>query len=456
MAGYIPNTPVQQREMLTALGFSDMEDLFADIPEAVRLKRALELPPALSELELDSQMKSLAAANANLDDYYCFLGAGAYDHYIPAAVKNLVSRQEFYTAYTPYQPEISQGTLQAIFEYQTMICLLTGMDVANASLYDGASALAEAVLMAGQVSRKNRILTAGNLHPEHRAVLATYARFHGQTLEPVAYDPASGSLDLHDLAGKLTGDTAAVVLQNPNFFGGVEDVQAAADLAHANHSLLIVSCDPISLGLLKPPGSLGADIVVGEGQALGNSLNFGGPYLGFMAAGQALLRKMPGRIVGETTDTNGRRGFVLTIQTREQHIRREKATSNICTNQALNALTATIYLAMTGPEGLRKAADLSIQKSHYLYRRLLQLPWFQPAFSQPFFKEFAVRFQGDLAGLNRDLLQSRIIGGFEVGTCFPELPDVWLLAVTEKRTRAELDHFVAVIEQTMREKGCEK
>lgn len=450
MPDYILNTAEQQREMLAAIGLPDINAMFADIPASIRLQHDLDLPPALSELDLSAQMRRLAGMNRSLDELVCFLGAGAYDHFIPAVVKSLVSRQEFYTAYTPYQPEISQGTLQAIFEYQSLICELTGMDLANASMYDGASALAEAALMACQQTRRHRILAAANLHPESRAVLETYAYCSGQTIEPICYEGmagavASGRIDLAALAAQLSDDTAAVIVQNPNFFGVIEDIRAIADLVHARKALLIVSCDPISLALLESPGKLGADIVVGEGQSLGNSLNFGGPYLGFFAASQDLMRKMPGRIVGETTDANGRRCYVLTIQTREQHIRRDKATSNICTNQALNALTATIYLCLMGPQGLRDAAGLSLQKAHYLQQRLLQIPGFNPAFTGPFIKEFAVRHQGDLRQLNERLLEAGFVGGLNLARFDPDLADTWLLAVTEKRTRDEIDRFVAAV-----------
>ena len=450
MPDYILNTPEQQREMLATIGLPDMDALFADIPASIRLQQDLDLPPALAELDLAAQMRRLSGMNRSLDELVCFLGAGAYDHFIPAVVKSLVSRQEFYTAYTPYQPEISQGTLQAIFEYQSMICELTGMDLANASMYDGASALAEAALMACQQTRRHRILAAANLHPESREVLETYACCSGQTIESIRYegqagDPASGRIDLAMLAEQLSDDTAAVIVQNPNFFGVVEDLRAITELVHARKALLIVSCDPISLALLESPGKLGADIVVGEGQSLGNSLNFGGPYLGFFAAGQDLMRKMPGRIVGETTDANGRRCYVLTIQTREQHIRRDKATSNICTNQALNALTATIYLSVMGPQGLRDAASLSLQKAHVLRQRLLQLPGFSPAFAGPFIREFTVRYQGDLGQLNKRLLEAGFVGGLDLTRFAPDLANTWLLAVTEKRSQDEIDRFVDAV-----------
>jgi glycine dehydrogenase subunit 1 len=455
MPDYIPSTTGEQQEMLAVLGLQEIKDLFTDIGPDLLLDKALDLPPALSEIELSRHMRQLAGRNVNLENLCCFRGAGAYDHYIPAVVKNLVARQEFYTAYTPYQPEISQGTLQSIFEYQTMICELTGMDLANASMYDGASALAEAALMACRETRRERLLVCGSVQPDSRAVLATYARMSGLKVETLAWEPQTSQVDLAALTELLADDTAALIVQNPNFFGNVEDLRPLADLAHSRGAMLIASCDPIALALYQAPGDAGADIVVGEGQSLGNSLSFGGPYLGFFAARQDLMRRIPGRIVGETTDARGQRCFVLTIQTREQHIRRAKATSNICSNQALNALAATIYLALLGRQGLREAAGLCLRKAHYLYERLLQLEQFQPVFSQPFFKEFAVRYSGDLPALNRQLFAAGFLGGLELEHCYPDLPGVWLLAVTEKRSKNEMDRLVAEIERIIgREKGA--
>ncbi|MHB1315716.1 MAG: aminomethyl-transferring glycine dehydrogenase subunit GcvPA [Christensenellales bacterium] len=436
---YIPNTPDQQQDMLKATGYNSAEELFAAVPEKVRLKEKLNLPEALSEMELTGRLKKMAGVNSSTDNLACFLGAGAYDHFIPAVVGNLLKRQEFYTAYTPYQPEISQGTLQAIFEYQSMICELTGMDVANASMYDGASALAEAALMACRATRRDEVVVAHNVHPQGREVLKTYARFnHIKVIETPCQN---GLADMAGIENALSENTAAVIVQSPNFFGIIEDLNWIADRAHGNKSLLIVSCDPVALALLKSPGETGADIVVGEGQALGNPLNFGGPYLGFFAAKQELLRKMPGRIVGQTTDKQGRRGFVLTIQTREQHIRREKATSNICSNQALNALTATIYLTALGKQGLREVAVLCAQKARYAYDQLIKTGCFTPAFDAPFFKEFAVRYKGDVEKLNDYLLCHHILGGYDLGRSYPALDHTWLVAVTEKRTKQEIDTF---------------
>lgn len=437
MASYISNTKEQQKAMLSEMGNDSIQELFADIPEPVRLSRDLLLPPALSELELASYLRKLSQKNINLDDTSCFLGAGAYDHFIPSAVANLISRQEFYTAYTPYQPEISQGTLQAIFEFQSMICELTGMDIANASMYDGATALAEAVAMAVSQTGRNEVLIANTVHPESREVLKTYAHYKGIAVKEIGYH--NGCIDLDALAAACSDQTAAVIVQSPNFFGIIEDLGQAAEVTHQHKALLIASVDPISLAILKSPGELGADIVVGDGQCLGNPISFGGPGLGFMATSKALMRKLPGRVVGQTTDVDGKRAFVLTLQTREQHIRRDKATSNICSNQALNALAATIYMTVLGKEGLKEVATLCLNKAHYLHDQLIQSGKFAPVFSAPFFKEFAVTSAGDTEALNDALLADQIIGGYALEKSYPELKNGWLLAVTEKRTRPEMD-----------------
>lgn len=448
MAHFIPNTKEQQKEMLTQIGLNTIGDLFQEIPKGVRLNRELNLPPAYSEMELLRHMKNLSQKNAHLDDYVCFLGAGAYDHFIPSAIDHLISRQEFYTAYTPYQPEISQGTLQTIFEFQTMICELTGMDIANASMYDGASALAEAVLMACQAVRRQEVLVARSVHPESRDVIRSYTGLKGINVREIGYknddgDNNSGQLDLVKLEESLSvGTVAAVVLQTPNFFGIIESLKEIAEITHRHKALLIVSVDPISLGVLKPPGEFGADIVVGEGQALGNALSFGGPYLGFFCTTEKLLRKMPGRIVGQTKDINGNRGFSLTIQTREQHIRREKATSNICSNQALNALIATIYLTLLGKQGLKEVASLSLQKSHYAYESFVSTPAFSPVFNAPFFKEFVIQTRLSPQELNKSLLEDKFIGGYTLKDTYPELENGWLVAVTEKRTKGQIDEFI--------------
>lgn len=439
MARYIANTNTDRVEMLKEIGYEDVDSLFKAVPKAVRLNRDLNIPRAQSEPELVKNIKKLSQKNMNADDFTCFLGAGAYDHYVPALIDQIISRQEFYTSYTPYQPEISQGTLQAIFEYQTMICELTGMPVSNASMYDGATALTEAAIISCDSARRSNVLIAGSVHPESRQVLNTYAKFRDMKISEVEYK--NGQVDIESLKSKLNSDTAAVIIQSPNFFGIIEDIESIKDIVHENKSLLIVSTDPISLALLKSPGEQGADIVVGEGQALGNPLNYGGPYLGFMAVTEKLMRKIPGRIVGETADKNGKRGYVLTLQTREQHIRREKATSNICSNQALNALTATIYLTVMGKEGLREVADLCMQKSHYAYNELLKTGKFTPLFTAPFFKEFALISKEPVDELNKRLLKSNIIGGYNIEKHYPELKNGYLIAVTEKRTKMEIDYL---------------
>lgn len=440
MTRYIGNTTDDRQQMLNEIGYKDIDSLFRAVPDSVRLKEKLKIPEALSEMELIKKIKSLSDKNFNSDEYVCFMGAGAYDHYIPSAIDQLIMRQEFYTAYTPYQPEISQGTLQAIFEYQTMISELTGLPVANASMYDGATALAEASAMSCEATRRKEVLVASSVHPESRRTLNTYAKFRNITVKEISYE--NGQISLEELNTKINDNTAAVIIQNPNFFGIIEDVEKIAEITHKNKSLLVLSADPISLSILKSPGEMGADIAVGEGQPLGNSLNFGGPYLGFMAVTEKLMRKMPGRIVGQTTDKEGRRGFVLTLQTREQHIRREKATSNICSNQALNALQATMYLTFMGKEGLKKVAKLCLNKSHYAYSELIKTNKFKPLFTAPFFKEFAVISDKPVSDLNEKLLKSNIIGGYNIEIDYPELKNAYLLAVTEKRTKEEIDAFV--------------
>lgn len=437
MGRYVPSTGNDQRAMLDELGLESIDRLFEDIPREVRIKGELNLPEPLSEMELVRHMREMAARNKTVEDYICFLGAGAYDRYIPSVAGHILSRQEFYTAYTPYQPEISQGTLQAIFEYQTMICELTGMEVANASMYDGASALAEAVSMACQATGRKKVLIAKSVHPQSRQVVHTYGTFRGIQLCEVGYD--DGRLDMEELKHMISKEVAAVVVQNPNFFGIIEPLDEIAELSHSHGALFITSVNPVSLAVLKPPGDAGADIAVGEGQSLGNPLSFGGPYLGFMATTRKLMRRMPGRIVGQTADTSGSRAFVLTIQTREQHIRREKATSNICTNQALNALAATVYLAVMGREGLKKVALLSMQKAHYAYQKLSSQGGCSALFSAPFFDEFAVKSPVPVDELNKKLLESGIIGGYDLEQDYPELKNGWLVAVTEKRTKDEID-----------------
>jgi glycine dehydrogenase subunit 1 len=438
---YIANTSEDVRVMLDTIGLESLEQLFEMIPPEFRLGRPLAIPPALGELELTTHIGALLARNQGADLRPCFLGAGCYDHFIPAVVDNLSSRGEFYTAYTPYQPEASQGTLQATFEYQTLIAELTGMDVSNASLYDGGSATAEAMLMALTVSgRRGRVVVAGSVHPEYRQILSTTLANLDPELLTVPVE--NGRVDPAAVEEALTENTAALVIQQPNFFGQLETVEELVECAHRKGALAIVSVDPISLGVLKRPGHYGADIVVAEGQSLGNPMSFGGPYLGIMACREEFVRKMPGRIVGQTKDKSGKRCWVLTLQTREQHIRREKATSNICTNQGLLALRASIYLAFLGPSGLTQAAELSTRKAHYAAERLAKLPGISLPFSGPYFKEFVIRLTKDPATVLAEVGRLGYHGGVALGRWYPDLDDAVLLAVTEKRTKAEIDGLV--------------
>ncbi|MEG6616473.1 aminomethyl-transferring glycine dehydrogenase subunit GcvPA [Peptococcaceae bacterium 1198_IL3148] len=441
--GYIPHTDNERQQMLTQLGMEKIEQLFSDIPQQVRLQRELNIPGPFSELEVSRQLMALAQKNKTTDQYISFLGAGAYDHFIPSAVQHILSRAEFYTAYTPYQPEISQGVLQSIFEFQTMICELTGMDVANASMYDGASATAEAALMACVATKRTKVLVSKAVHPEYREVLKTYAA--GPELDILEIDFYQGGTDLEKLKEQLDKDVAALIIQQPNFFGTIEDLTAAAELAHQVKALLVAVVDPVAMALIASPGCCGADIVVGEGQGLGIPMSFGGPHLGFMACTEKLMRRMPGRIVGQTKDSRGDRGYVLTLQAREQHIRRDKATSNICSNQALCALAATVHLSLLGKKGLRQVAEQSLQKAHYASEQIINLLGFQLAWSAPFFKEFVVKLPQPAAEVNAKLLENGIIGGLDLGRYHPELQNHMLLCVTETRTKEDIDRLVAVL-----------
>jgi len=440
---YLPTTPEERRAMLDAIGARSVADLLVGVPEKARLARPLALAPALAESDLVAHLRALALRNADADAYACFLGAGSYDHYVPSPINHLISRGEFFTAYTPYQPEASQGTLRTIFEYQTMIAALSGMDVANASIYDGASSLAEAALMAHAATSRPEIAVAGGLHPLHRRVMATYCSGPGLHLREA---PApDGVLDL-DAARRLVGArTAALVVQSPNFYGCLEDVRAAAEIAHTAGALLVVSADPVNLGVLEAPGRLGADIYVGEGQGLGVPISYGGPNLGVFAARQELVRRMPGRLVGATVDIDGERGFVLTLQTREQHIRRAKATSNICTNVALCALMATIYLSLLGKQGLVRVGELSAAKAHYAAERLAEIPGVSLRFRAPFFKEFVLALPRSPERVVARLRRERILAGVPLKSFDRRLQDCLLVAVTEKRTREEIDRFAAAL-----------
>jgi len=446
MYPYIPHTAEDIDEMLEAIGLERLEELFQDIPKDVALNRELDLPSSMSEMEVRSYLESLASKNSTTDDMVCFLGAGAYDHYIPAIIDHIISRSEFYTSYTPYQPEISQGTLQYLFEYQTLICNLTGMDVSNASLYDGGTALTEAALMATSVGRKKEIIVSKAVNPQAREILKTYA--HIQELKILELDIKDGVTDLEALEELMGEDTGAVIVQSPNFFGIIEDLELISSMVKKfRRTSLIASVDPISLGILKRPGDLGVDIVVGEGQALGMPLNFGGPYLGFIATTKKYMRKLPGRIVGQTKDMDGKRSFVLTLSAREQHIRREKATSNICSNQGLNTLAATIYMVTLGKEGLREVALQSTKKAHYAFKEITKTGKYRPLFNKPFFKEFAIKSDISSDKIINDLRKENIIGGYDLGRDYPEYENSILYAVTEKRTKDEIDKLSYLLEE---------
>ncbi len=442
---YIPHTEEDVRQMLDAIGVPTIEELFVGIPAVDRLQRPLQLPPAAAEGELLRELGRLAGRNATVASHLSFLGGGSYHHFIPAVVDQLISRSEFYTAYTPYQPEISQGTLQAIFEFQTLICQLTGMDVANASMYDGASSCAEAVLMAVRVTRRRKVLLSAALHPEYRATVATYCRYLDVELVEVPFD-GSGGTDLAALQQLADEATAAVVCGYPNVFGVIENLAAQAELAHRQGARLVAAvAEPVALGLLKSPGELGADIVVGDGQSFGIPVGFGGPTVGFFAARQQDLRSLPGRLVGETLDRDGQRGFVLTLSTREQHIRREKATSNICSNQGLCALMATVYLSLLGKAGLREVAQQNLAKAAYARKAIATLPGFSIPFAGITFNEFVVATPGPAQAVLDGLQQQGILGGIPLARFYPEMSDRMLVCVTEQHSRAEIDALVQAL-----------
>jgi glycine dehydrogenase subunit 1 len=439
---YIPNTLDDQKLMLEAIGAASMDELFAMVPAELRLNRELCLAPALGELELTDHITRLSGQNLSAACAPCFLGGGSYDHFIPAAVDAIASRGEFYTSYTPYQAEAAQGNLQALFEYQTLIAQLTGMDVSNSSLYDGGTAAVEAVLMAIDATRRGgRVVVAESVHPEYRQILKTYlANF---STEIVTLGAKDGTVSPADLEATVNSETACVLVQHPNFFGCLEDVETLAAVAHKAGALFVAAVDPISLGLLKRPGEYGADVCVAEGQSLGNAMAFGGPYLGIIACREQFVRRMPGRLVGQTTDRRGKRCWVLTLQTREQHIRREKATSNICTNQALFALRAAVYLALMGPQGMRDLAELCLQKANYALNQLTAGGKLSKVFDRPIFKEFVVRVNsGNLEKLLEAARKEYILPGLPLGRWYPQLADCLLVAVTEKRGKEEIDRLV--------------
>lgn len=447
---YVFNTPPQQSEMLQAIGVESIQSLFDQIPQNFRLGRELELPQPESELELERRLVGLAGKNYGGSTRTCLMGGGVYDHFVPAVVDEIAGRGEFYTAYTPYQAEASQGSLQAFFEYQTLICRLTGMDVSNASLYEGGTSVSEAAFMAMRVTNRHaKVVVVGSVHPEYCDVVRTYLTH--LDCEVAVVPTPKGTADPDEVAAVLDEQTACLIIQHPNFFGCLEDAARMTQLAHEVGALSVVSFDPISLGVLKRPGDYNADIAVAEGQPLGIPMQYGGPFLGILACRGEYMRKMPGRLIGETTDRNGKRCFVLNLQAREQHIRREKATSNICTNQGLLALRATVYLALLGKEGLREAAELCCRKAHYAAERLSQIDGIELMFDRPFFKEFAFRYRGDVDRL----LQRARDAGFDLGPALRKfsggrdrndaLQDGCLLAVTEKRTKDEIDRLVDVI-----------
>ncbi len=444
---YVPNTDQNRKEMLSKIGVRDFAELLQVIPESLHLKGELRLPPPLSELELTSLLSAMADRNRNTQQAVCFLGGGAYDHFIPAIVDQIVSRSEYYTAYTPYQAEVSQGTLQTIYEFQSLICELTGMEVANASMYDGATATAEAALLAHAHTRREQVLVAESVNPDYRKVVNTYC---GSIKMRVSTLPSTeGLIDPDQVRKNVSDKTACVIIQTPNFFGLLENLREIEPLAHSTGALLVLVCDPISLGILKTPGEYNADIAVGEGQAMGNNLNLGGPYLGYFAARETLIRKMPGRIVAATTDTRGRRGFVMTLQTREQHIRREKATSNICTNEALCALAASVYLSIMGKNGIRKVAELCLQKSHYAAEEIAKITGLKKKFDAPFFKEFVIHTPVPPKVIVKSLLNKGILAGVDLGTLDEKFKNQLLICVTEKRTKEEIDVLASSLSELL-------
>ncbi|MFD0616856.1 aminomethyl-transferring glycine dehydrogenase subunit GcvPA [Paenibacillus sp. GCM10027629] len=443
---YLPMTPQDQADMLQVIGIDSMEQLFQDIPTEIRYQGTLPISEALDEISLLRHMKQLSDQNADFDRYTSFLGAGIYDHHVPVVINHVISRSEFYTAYTPYQPEISQGELQAIFEFQSYICELTGMAVANASMYDGATALAEAGSLAASATRRKQLIVSRAVHPEARQILQTSAR--GLNLDIIEIDIQNGVTDLVHLESMISTDTAAVLIQSPNFFGCIEDIRKIGDMIHAHKGLLVVSSNPLSLGVLESPGKLGADVVIGDAQPFGIAASLGGPTCGYFAVTEALMRKMPGRIVGQTLDRDGKRGFVLTLQAREQHIRREKATSNICSNQALLALCASVYLSTMGKQGIQDVARLNIQKAHYAANAIRHSDRLAIANTSPFFNEFVIKLpeEANVTQINEQLLAAGYLGGYDLGLAYPELQGHLLVAVTERRTKDEIDQFVTRLE----------
>lgn len=436
---YLPMTEEDKKAMLERIGVSSIDELFNDIPEKVRFKGEYNIKPAKSESSLMKELARMAEKNADIKKNVSFLGAGVYDHYIPVIVDHVLSRSEFYTAYTPYQPEISQGELQAIFEFQTMICELTGMDVANSSMYDGGTALAESAMLSAGHTKRKKIIISNAVHPEAREVVKTYAK--GQRIEVIEVQTQNGVTDLEELKGLTNDEIAAVIVQYPNFFGQIEPLKEIEEIAHSHKSLFVVSSNPLSLGVLTPPGKFGADIVVGDAQPFGIPTAFGGPHCGYFAVTSKLMRKVPGRLVGQTVDDQGKRGFVLTLQAREQHIRRDKATSNICSNQALNALAASVAMTALGKQGVKEMAAANLQKAHYA-KTAFKAHGFEIVFEGPSFNEFVVKVNKPVKEMNRQLLQKGFIGGYDLGRNYPERAGNMLVCVTELRTREEIDSLV--------------
>ncbi|MGJ9456950.1 aminomethyl-transferring glycine dehydrogenase subunit GcvPA [Oceanobacillus sp. CF4.6] len=437
---YLPMTETDKQEMLDTIGIESTDELFSDIPNSVRFQGELNLKKPANEYELKKELTAMANKNANLSEYTSFLGAGVYDHFIPSVVDHVISRSEFYTAYTPYQPEVSQGELQAIFEFQTMVSELTGMPVANSSMYDGGTSLAEAVNLSAAQTKRKKVLVSKAVHPESRAVIETYAR--GQNVEIVEIGLNDGLTDLDHLEQELDETIAGVVIQYPNFFGQIEPLQKVEELINQQKkTMFIVSSNPLALGYLTPPGEFGADIVVGDTQVFGIPAQFGGPHCGYFATTEKLMRKVPGRLVGQTKDEDGVRGFVLTLQAREQHIRRDKATSNICSNQALNALASSVAMSSIGKHGLKKMATLNMQKARYAKSSLKEAN-LEVVFESPFFNEFVVKLSDSVSEINKKLFEKGIIGGYDLERDYPELKGYMLVAVTEIRTKEEIDAFV--------------
>ena len=441
---YTPNTESDIKLMLKEIGVNSIEDLLVDIPEELLCKH-INIPTGMSEMELKYSLKSLSDKNANLNKHTSYLGAGAYEHFVPSVVDHLSSRGEFYTCYTPYQPEVSQGTLQGIYEFQSMMCELLAMDVVNASMYDGASALAEAAVLAIRHKQKKNVLVSKTVHPEYREVLSTYLQELDVKL--IEIEMENGITSVSDLESRIDNNTACVLIQTPNFFGCLEETEELVELTHKNEALFVACVNPMSLGIIKPPGEYDADIAVGDIQALGNYINYGGPHAGFFAVNKEFMRKIPGRLAGATTDTKGRRAFTLTLQAREQHIRRAKATSNICTNQQLLALRTCIYLSTLGKAGMIDIGNLNIHKSHYAIDRLCELDGIEPLFDKPFFNEFAIKISDKckIEEINRRLIESSIIGGLDLSHFYPDINNAMLLCVTETKTKEDIDNLVSAV-----------